>query len=262
VTALKDRFEALIRTFDGFEHIDTLLGANAPKGKNRADYLLCRREIIVEQKSLDVDPVYRPQNYAKKLMERGRLIAYGTVSTKLFSKELQREFLLDLAKNVDAVVAKADQQTEDTRGIFSIPDALGVLVILNERAQMLDPQVIHYALSNVFQKKAADGSLRYPANDGVILIPEAHAIRTPLGPRIPLMRFTNPHCRANERFLQFSDVLFKAWSKFNGVPLIEKLGDCGGSRPAAPRSPCAGIPRTAPCPCGSGKKFKHCHGRV
>ncbi|MFV2093112.1 MAG: SEC-C metal-binding domain-containing protein, partial [Hyphomicrobiales bacterium] len=22
------------------------------------------------------------------------------------------------------------------------------------------------------------------------------------------------------------------------------------------------VPRNAPCPCGSGKKFKHCHGRV
>jgi preprotein translocase subunit SecA len=24
----------------------------------------------------------------------------------------------------------------------------------------------------------------------------------------------------------------------------------------------AATPRNAPCPCGSGKKFKHCHGRT
>jgi preprotein translocase subunit SecA len=36
----------------------------------------------------------------------------------------------------------------------------------------------------------------------------------------------------------------------------------GGGIPAGPRSPWAGTPRNAPCPCGSGKKFKHCHGRV
>ncbi|HUA76683.1 MAG TPA: SEC-C metal-binding domain-containing protein, partial [Acetobacteraceae bacterium] len=31
-----------------------------------------------------------------------------------------------------------------------------------------------------------------------------------------------------------------------------------------PRDPAtwAGTPRNAPCPCGSGKKFKHCHGRI
>jgi preprotein translocase subunit SecA len=22
------------------------------------------------------------------------------------------------------------------------------------------------------------------------------------------------------------------------------------------------VPRNAPCPCGSGKKFKHCHGQI
>jgi preprotein translocase subunit SecA len=30
----------------------------------------------------------------------------------------------------------------------------------------------------------------------------------------------------------------------------------------AAASPWAKTPRNAPCPCGSGKKFKHCHGRV
>jgi preprotein translocase subunit SecA len=38
--------------------------------------------------------------------------------------------------------------------------------------------------------------------------------------------------------------------------------DRPGPRLAAPRSPWAGTPRNAPCPCGSGKKFKHCHGKV
>jgi preprotein translocase subunit SecA len=36
----------------------------------------------------------------------------------------------------------------------------------------------------------------------------------------------------------------------------------GGNQPAGPRSPWAGTPRNAACPCGSGKKFKHCHGRI
>ncbi len=33
-------------------------------------------------------------------------------------------------------------------------------------------------------------------------------------------------------------------------------------RLAGARAPWAGTPRNAPCPCGSGRKFKHCHGRV
>jgi preprotein translocase subunit SecA len=31
---------------------------------------------------------------------------------------------------------------------------------------------------------------------------------------------------------------------------------------APPRAPWSGTARNAPCPCGSGRKFKHCHGRV
>jgi preprotein translocase subunit SecA len=38
--------------------------------------------------------------------------------------------------------------------------------------------------------------------------------------------------------------------------------DRSAPRPAGPRAPWAGTPRNASCPCGSGKKFKHCHGRV
>jgi len=35
--------------------------------------------------------------------------------------------------------------------------------------------------------------------------------------------------------------------------------------PVAPTAPIRAEPkigRNAPCPCGSGKKYKHCHGRV
>jgi preprotein translocase subunit SecA len=33
-------------------------------------------------------------------------------------------------------------------------------------------------------------------------------------------------------------------------------------RGSVPRAPWAGTPRNTACPCGSGKKFKHCHGRI
>ena len=98
---------------------------------------------------------------------------------------------------------------------------MGVLVILNEKAKVLEPRVVHYGLASTFQKRSEDGSLRYPHNDGVILISEAHAADTPNGTRIPIISFTSPHGRANEQFVQFCDVFLMAWAKFNGVPLIK-----------------------------------------
>ena len=35
----------------------------------------------------------------------------------------------------------------------------------------------------------------------------------------------------------------------------------GSTTTAAKDDPYAGVGRNAPCPCGSGKKFKMCHGR-
>ena len=35
----------------------------------------------------------------------------------------------------------------------------------------------------------------------------------------------------------------------------------GGEQPRPPSS-WGKVPRNAPCPCGSGKKYKHCHGRL
>jgi SEC-C motif/gag-polyprotein putative aspartyl protease len=68
-----------------------------------------------------------------------------------------------------------------------------------------------------------------------------------------------------------------AITNFNGktcmsfrVPSCEKIdfGLINGARPidhqgkplASPPNPFAGTGRNAPCPCGSGKKYKHCHG--
>jgi preprotein translocase subunit SecA len=39
-------------------------------------------------------------------------------------------------------------------------------------------------------------------------------------------------------------------------------GDRGEAARTVVRAPWAGTPRNTPCPCGSGRKFKHCHGRI
>ncbi|MGH2736027.1 MAG: SEC-C metal-binding domain-containing protein, partial [Actinomycetota bacterium] len=38
-------------------------------------------------------------------------------------------------------------------------------------------------------------------------------------------------------------------------------GGAQGSEPAMVQARSDKIPRNAPCPCGSGKKYKQCHGR-
>jgi preprotein translocase subunit SecA len=42
----------------------------------------------------------------------------------------------------------------------------------------------------------------------------------------------------------------------------EMAGIDGGSAAPPEASDWARTPRNSPCPCGSGKKFKHCHGAM
>jgi preprotein translocase subunit SecA len=48
----------------------------------------------------------------------------------------------------------------------------------------------------------------------------------------------------------------------NGAAEAHGAARQAAGQPAGPRAPWAGTGRNAPCPCGSGKKYKHCHGRI
>jgi preprotein translocase subunit SecA len=43
-------------------------------------------------------------------------------------------------------------------------------------------------------------------------------------------------------------------------PSAQRGGQGGVAEPAFASSPYANVGRNDPCPCGSGKKFKKCHG--
>jgi preprotein translocase subunit SecA len=61
----------------------------------------------------------------------------------------------------------------------------------------------------------------------------------------------------------------RAMVERHDAPAFAEAGANGGAAAAvaggtatAVASPWAKTPRNAPCPCGSGKKYKHCHGRI
>jgi hypothetical protein len=227
MASLRERFERFVKELDGFEDIDVLLKGRDLSGTKRADYLFAQRNIIVEQKVLEVDPHQKPQAFIDQLIKQGRILFLGgKVSTDvIFGKmpdgeELKKKLILKLTKVLDDDVAKADKQTRDTRDIFSIPNALGILVILNENARILSPDLIYYGLSNVFRKVTENGSLRYPHNNGVVLISEAHVADVSPVKVFPIMTFISPHGRGAAEFGNFSGMLMKRWAEFNGVPLI------------------------------------------
>jgi hypothetical protein len=213
--SLRERFEAFVQTLDGFESIDALLRGGDPQGKKRADYLVRNRQFVTEQKILQSDPAGRPQKFVDKLATR------QVFSGQTDAVDLQRRMVLDIARIIDDNVAAADKQTADTRLIFNSPDAAGILILLNESAGHLQPDVIHYALVNSFQKKSAPDIFRYTANDAVILISEANPLKGFPGQlAFPVLLFLSPQKKHAASITEFSERLIREWATFNNAPLI------------------------------------------
>jgi hypothetical protein len=102
-----------------------------------------------------------------------------------------------------------------TREIFSISEATGVLVLLNDQVKILTPQMIHYRLSEVFRRKTDDGGLRYPNNNGVILICETAAHNPAEGILAHMMAFINPNRINEDTVNEFYKLLYPRWLQFN-----------------------------------------------
>lgn len=220
---LLERFEAFVAAVRGFESIDALLKGAHVEGKKRADYLLWERKIIVEQKVLITDPVDKPRKFVNQLMNQGRILVYGRVSTdRVFAgmqdgEEQKRRMLLSITKGLEASIADADKQTRDTREIFTIPGAVGIVVILNVSAPTMRPDLISYGLSQTFAKQRDDGSVRYPHNDGVVVISEAHTDVSQGGRGVPCFSWPTPHTKSAEFVNAFSESLVHGWVAFNGL---------------------------------------------
>lgn len=218
---LVQRFEAFIRTMPGFESIDELLKGNDPHGKKRADYLLGDRQFILEQKALEGDPIEKVQRFVDNLMKKRNFLVYGTVSTDVIFRQMpdgerhKRDMIIKLSRVIDDDIANADKQTRDTREIFGLPDAVGIVVLLNEKTPVLDPDVVRYALHNSLSKKNDDGSIRYPQNVGVVFISETHVLKTPHGdvPYCGAWAYGNGEPAVKMR--EFGARLIDGWFKFN-----------------------------------------------
>ena len=83
-----------------------------------------------------------------------------------------------LTQRIDDLLAKADKQTRDSRRFFKLPEAIGVVVILNEHAPLIEPDYFQDKAWDMLRKELAPGKLRYPENQAVILISEAHRVVT------------------------------------------------------------------------------------
>jgi hypothetical protein len=225
----------------GVESVDHLLKHCVLEGLQRADYLVCNRRVVIEQKSIDVNPDYKIQQFLEKLASDGRLPGVRQENwslAELLSKVPNGAALFDelrerVTKVLDDIIAKADHQTKDTKETFSIPDAIGVVVVLNENAPLMFPDIAMVKLFDMLRKRRQDGELRYVHNHVIVLISEAHVIRSVED--TTMFNMATVYSEAGNHIplaTAFTESLKEQWAAFNNAGYLEssELWDNFGTR--------------------------------
>jgi hypothetical protein len=244
VQTLKTRFEEFIATLPGAESIDALMARHGLRGQERADYLAFDRKVIIEQKSLEVDVFDKVQAIVDRFRgmhgsmggERMSLPSVANVIARtrdggVFKKEL----LARLTQRIDDVLAKADKQTLGTRQTFSLPSAVGIVVILNDNIQLIEPDYATVKAFEMLRKTLPSGEIRYPSNQVVVLISEAHRVRSggAVEP-IPIDTIFSDEGNKLPLATECADALRQSWAEFNGTHCVE---DANLARDVQPRDP-------------------------
>lgn len=183
---LEQRMISFLGSLPGAECIDELLGSDTQDGKKRADFLVEDRRIIVELKTLKVDPSHKVEEELGKHRERPEFPRfYGSADlSKVLShlpdgQQIQRRILNSVTRTVEAAVRSAEEQIRDTRGIFNLEHSAGLLVLLNESIEILSPKVLVKKVSALMYRTRS-GKSDAQVVDFAWLLSEGHL--TPLVP--------------------------------------------------------------------------------
>ena len=222
--SLKERFREFILAIKGVEDVDRLLAHCNLPGMKRADYLAINRLVIIEQKSLDIDPDYKVPEFFKDHADidnsiDGDLTALSHLLRRLpEGTKLGIDLYRSLTKGLDEILSHADKQTRDTRKIFLIPEAIGVVVILNDNAPTLEPDIVTIKAGEMLRKLTATNEPRYPQNHVVILISEAHRIPSDEAVElIPTSTVFSDSGGQTPLATNFAQAFLRRWAEFNGA---------------------------------------------
>jgi hypothetical protein len=163
--SLNDRFKTFLTQLPFAEAIDGLELPPEFDDSKRADFLIDNRKAIIELKSLESDPEHKIQTELKNHQDRDEYpLFYGELELSNILKhlpdgeEIQKKLLYKISRSIEQSFKKADKQICATKDIFSCPDSIGLLVLLNEDVSILSPEIISYRVSQLFAKTENDGS--------------------------------------------------------------------------------------------------------
>src|ERR1043166_8566958 len=162
---LEARLKVFLRDLEETESIDELTLTREQQAAPKADYFFANRNIAGELKALyedtttKIDAILDPYRntpdwpilFGKQALER--------VLPPLPDPDLLRGTIFrSITRSIEAVVEKANRQIRETKRTFGLPDAGGLLIILNDAVDIQSPDVVVYRVRRALNKRTADGT--------------------------------------------------------------------------------------------------------
>lgn len=227
---LVESVHSALATRLGGEFIDELKIQADRRDSKRADFLLLDRTVIVEIKEVIDDriekirrvldferriwdwPLHSPGEWLQSILERHPRGA--EINVRLRDINL---------KMTEKLVKDANRQIRDTRATFGLPDSIGILLVVNEHVDVLDPRVLCMQLHHLlYKRQPSGGRLRFPEIDMALLITVAHSVLDPRGTSHPgIFAVRRPDDPRFDRIDAITKQLIGAWAEAIGVPLID-----------------------------------------
>jgi hypothetical protein len=224
---LEERFKVFLQDLEGAESIDDLTLTPEQQRANKADYFFEGRTIIGELKALYTDAAPKVEAILEPYRETpewphffGEQPLQKVLDRLPDKKQLTAKIVDAVTDSVEGVVEKANRQIRSTKETFSLPDAGGLLIILNDVVDILSPDLVVRRVHRSLKKKYPNGELRFPHVSAVLIIGGAHYTQmTPTLKGMPMLVIPNTVPEA-ARVEGFVSALNAKRAAFERQPLI------------------------------------------
>lgn len=225
---LHPHFMNFIRSVPSVELIDDLPLTDEQRKTKKADVFFEERTIVVEVKLLatdtahKIDPILAPYRDTEHWpVFYGRWPISKILAHLPDREKLNRKIYEAVTRSIENLVADANRQIRETKASFGLPNARGVLIVLNDTIDILSPEVIAEKVWRTLEKRTPHGTIRFPEIGYSWLLCETHS--TPILPGLNALLSVNvehPQVKDDGTLARFMDDLQHRWSAFNRMPMF------------------------------------------
>jgi hypothetical protein len=224
---LRDRFMRFAAALPGAELVDDVSMTEPQRRAKKADVFFDHRAVIAEVKSLLTDVSPKIDKVLDPVRERPEFPAFFgkwpmdvILSHLTDGAEINRKLYDVISAGVADLVSDANRQLRITKQSFGLQDAHGILIILNDSVEILDPNTVAHRTVGTLMKRGDGGGARYRDIGAVWIIGETHRLHVNAGLQaIPAIMFGHP-ITPDQAAIDFLENIQTSWAEFMNVPLI------------------------------------------